>query len=377
MFTYEMTSDDRSHTPPARGNSQEWNWSKGETNVNKDVSKHRGAGLPGGKKQIRAAKIASKRAARASKSDTLDDYFDMKAFGAQLYGMWNSIITQDANLPLEGEREEDHIVFATPAIQPHARDVLHRMGKVLKVPTRERGSGGAKAKRRVEFLIPKAILATDSLQPETAYARILELAGGYEELVRGDNVESVLADQKDARKYRREKKQSEREGSSRFNRKMRQLFVPASDDSTASSSDNEDLELGKIEAVEENKLSTAMQGISFVCGGVSTLSPERTAVLPLDQISTSEPQRSQVGGDEEEDLDAHIGLGFRPPMFPVAEAATSQAEWEHHTTGIGSKLLQKMGYQGKVDKLPASTQRVMASWDDEGRAPKDRRGLGH
>jgi hypothetical protein len=127
----------------------EWSWSSGSMPAARSVpraelnlrraategaqpSRKVGHNLPGGKAELRAAKLSQKRASRATAGDS--------AFNAE--AIRDALIHAFAK---DGERAR----FETVALSRYARDVARKIGSTLGFTAAEVGSGGRNEKRRL------------------------------------------------------------------------------------------------------------------------------------------------------------------------------------------------------------------------------------
>jgi hypothetical protein len=353
----------------------------------KQPGKKSGRGLPGGKAELRAARIAQKRAARATIGGAA---FDASAFMATLLA---------AEALADGGAGGEPLRHASPPLSEHARRTAERVARLLGWDAADSGGGGRHAKRAVVFSKP----AGASCASESALAEVRALCGRFAAELTGAAVEAVVDAQRAARRKRRDKRAKEAaeargagagRGAGRFvGASSGSDGSDGSDPSDGSEEDEDKVAEGawvaaaeaspRIAFVKEGGPESSGGGGGGGGGGAGlwacpACGPDNPAgaecgtcgTAPSDGGGAAEEGGTGLGFAAEGSLAAQFmrlsvrggeegGGGVGAAISPVppaggasgaeeeeAAATAAAAPWEAHTKGFGSRMLQKLGFRG-------------------------------
>lgn len=205
--------------------TKQWQWGTGEpARGAKDKKRsdvkgkrdagggHKGYALPGQKKQLRKALIAEKRAERAEKGSN----FDAPALCNQLLAAHGRDLTGKGGEPLD-------IVMAS-GLNKFARKVALQLGRLLQYNCSEQGSG---SKRNVTFTMIVGKDGTRKLPSEEQIDAARSASRAFQSRARGEEVVSVVQEQRDLKRKIREMHKAQKEREAKFDGKMKSLYGSA------------------------------------------------------------------------------------------------------------------------------------------------------
>lgn len=347
--------------------------------ANAAISRKAGRHLSGGKAELRAAKIAEKRAARATAGDAA---FDARA-----------LLTK-----LRAARAARTLRIETVPLSTSARGVAARLGGALRFTVAELGGGGRAEKRRVVFTLCAADQGGDLAEQDDALAESICLA--HEATLSGVAFKGVLLAQREARKVRRERRAAaagisgaRRErpprsvdddegrdsdaghaGGARETSDRPSLVTPAASayasrmginfvsEGSAVGSKGELLHSGSSDSDDDDESddsefdegdSSSVSGDSDDVGSTDCVSVEHQG-LGAREATASTPLGASAGGGlsggaaDDIERDAALAEAMRSVSFGVDAAPTASPQWEAHTRAFGSRMLERMGWKGGV-----------------------------
>jgi hypothetical protein len=327
-----------------------------------------GHNLPGGKAELRAAKLAQKRASRATAGDSA---FDAEAMRDALIRAFST----------DGELAR----FETVALSRYARDVARKIGATLGFTAVEMGTGGRNEKRRLVLTRRRGASdgedgrdgdadadgdgeeapsdcdgidaddddgedgydddassdgasdksdgsdgggeATSSLHPD-AVAAASAVCDRHSSVAAGDGVRAVASALRALRRRRQQERVSARAGAAPRGKSRGQVWEKPG----AAEPEDEPAAAAPGAGAQEAKF------IGFVAEGAE----EDCSAGAAEEPQLRPPEEGAAAAALARALErAHLSSASQP-----SPDAPAPADWEAHTRGIGSKLLAKWGFSG-------------------------------